>query len=169
MLLRHSLVAKMLTISAPLLLIGCSSPMTTNLTQVDELEQIYEFNVVDKHIALKRSMGFIGDVNKHHKKSEFEVFYHPNESEFVAELLESAKTKGIDRHRISAKLKESGDTDSESRPLSDKAVSIVSRYTLVNEKQCESLHMGNAQNFHFGCAVEYNRVISLSQPLKGVK
>ncbi|CCN83442.1 conserved hypothetical protein [Vibrio nigripulchritudo SFn27] len=150
-------------------LVGCSAPLTTNPTQVDELEQVYEFNVVDKHIALKRSMGFIEDVNKFHKKSEFEVFYDPQESEFVAELIENARREGIHRHRISATIKGSEQSRQDSQPLSNKAISIVSRYTLVNDKHCQTLHMGSVRTFQFGCAVEYNRVKSLVKPLKGVE
>ncbi|BCL69517.1 hypothetical protein TUMSATVNIG1_14660 [Vibrio nigripulchritudo] len=150
-------------------LVGCSSPVPSNLTQVDELEQVYEFNVVDKRISLKRSLSFIEDVNKSHQKSLFEVYYDPKESEFVAELIESARQKGIHRHRINATVKGEDSARPDSQPLSEKSISIVTKYTLVNDKHCQTLHMGNASTFQFGCAVEYNRIKSLVKPLKGTE
>ncbi|WED24567.1 hypothetical protein L3Q72_16975 [Vibrio sp. JC009] len=147
---------KLLLLVLASLVTGCAHN-PENVTKLTELEEVFEFNIIDTDIAQKRSHDFISDVYKRQPKASFDIRYQPDASEFVDTLTTHMKHIGIHPDRINLSI-ESGE--------SNKQISIVSSYIHIQDKNCGTMYFAKSNRYPFGCVVEYNQTKMLASPEK---
>lgn len=145
-----SLVLFILTISS------CSVAYPENKTVVNTFEENFEFTAVNKQKAMEKSLEFVELINRKHPKSTYIIEYNTDESFFIDDFVIKIQHLGI--HKLRYKL----------NAISEgKDISIVAKYHIVKGGNCGPISFNNIDNYSFGCSLEYNRRLSLTNPALG--
>lgn len=143
-----------------LFITGCSSPSFKNTVKLNTVQEKFEFNVVDESIALEKSEDFLEAILDKESDASFIIHYKPQFANVLEEITILAKNKGVMKKKVST-VAISGDDE--------KDISILATYTAVDEKDCGDVNFFNKDEYKFGCALEYNRNLSLVNPLSQVE
>ncbi|MGI3039397.1 hypothetical protein [Vibrio diabolicus] len=136
------------------LLSGCSVSVTPNKTTVDTIVETFEFRVTNKEVAMDKSVNFVNQINLQYPKSTFAINYDAKESQFVDGFVKEIKAKGVNKLRYTL------NANSES-----KGVKIVAKYHKMQEQTCDAVSFNTLKHHLFGCSLEYNRRLSMTNPV----
>ncbi|MCF7361910.1 hypothetical protein C1N32_05440 [Vibrio diazotrophicus] len=128
----------------------------TNTTVIYELAESFEF---DEELTQQPSNpveSFIKNVNHRYPQSQFVLSYVVNSPYLFEHILRVFKAAGIDSNRI---------TIASSSEKLDKPFKLSAHYALVKDPECGSYNFLQREVYKFGCALEYNRAVSLSNPI----
>ncbi|WP_049879965.1 hypothetical protein, partial [Vibrio parahaemolyticus] len=113
-----------------------------------------EFRVTNKDVAMDKSVNFVNQVNSQYPKSTFAINYDTEESQFVDGFVKEIKAKGVNKLRYTLNANSEG-----------KGVKIVAKYHKIQEQTCDAVSFNTLKNHPFGCSLEYNRRLSMTNPV----
>lgn len=147
-------------------LVGCSNNTTLNPEPlwVSTVSEQKTFIITDDKNRLKRISilveRYIEKFNITQDKAVFYINYPHQVESFVHPLKNKLKIKNISPDRLNFTRN--------SQPIEEQvSVTVIAKYTKINNRECGTLSMNSSKSYHFGCITEYNHKITQSQPLKG--
>lgn len=145
-----------LLVCSVLLLSSCANVTPSNRTVVNTVQEKFEFSATNKIKAMEKSLEFVDLVNRKHPKSRFLIEYQTNESSFIDEFVAKINRMGINklRYKLMVML-----------VPQEKSIRLIATYYELYDKNCGYASINNIDTYSFGCAVEYNRRLSLSNPI----
>lgn len=133
---------------------ACSSqqPALYNESTVEIIEETLNLRVASREQALKRSMDFIYSLKKRERNIRVNIVYRPDMSELMNDLISELTNMGITRNHLEMDITDSGES-------SDLAISVY--YKRYSGFDCGELSFRERNAYRFGCALEFNRNMSL--------
>ncbi|OEE79569.1 hypothetical protein [Vibrio genomosp. F6] len=148
----------LLLICSIISLSACTVITPENKTVVNTLKETFEFSAIRKEEAMNNSLDFIKRINSKHTKSNFLIEYNTDESQFIDEFVIKIKKLGVNKLRYNLKVINKTSSDE---------IKITATYYQLEDKNCGATSFSNINNYAFGCALEFNRKLSLTKPVKG--
>ncbi|WP_139310425.1 hypothetical protein [Photobacterium proteolyticum] len=140
-------------------LVGCTSSMPANKLVIKEIEEQLEFPLIQPDIALEKSVAFIKRIETLSIKSHYEIFYRqPSDysRKFVDTLIAN---KELHRRQITLTP----------APELGRIIRLRATYITIDGDNCQPLSMRKSATRRPGCSLEYNRALSMVNPIKAVE
>ncbi len=140
-----------------LILSGCSQPRLYNDNTVELIEEALNLNVVSEEDAFNKSLSFIKGVKDRERKIKIEIIYKPAMTDLVNRLAVELSSIGLNNNNLKLELTDAAE---------DKDLVVKSIYKRYTNHDCGELSFHNRDEYRFGCALEFNRNISLVNSFK---
>ena len=142
------------------LLCGCSATQAPEPAKVmvRQMETRLELASVRLPDAGHRSQAFINELSEYSDHLSLRIQYGPGAKEMANALKLSAYGQGVSPVRINLVALPGNARDK---------LTLDARYLLIQSDGCGRLSMANREQYGFGCTLEYNRTLSLTNPLPG--
>ncbi len=121
--------------------------------KVDKFEKEIKISVNDYEKSINSVKNFVKDLKI--KNSRYSVYYNVNVSDFLNDVSMLLFNEGVRDIKYEATNIESNDYD----------IRLIAAYQEVREINCAPSKM-SSNEYKLGCSVEYNRKVSLLNPLR---
>ncbi|TKB48931.1 hypothetical protein FCL40_09835 [Ferrimonas sediminicola] len=152
---------KRMVLLMTVLLAGCTSsydvvePARVTVRQIESRLELASARLPD---AGHRSEAFLRQLSEHSDHLSLSIGYGPGAESLANNLKLSAYGFGVSPVRV-ALVALPGDAKDR--------LTLDARYLLIQGEECGRLSMAKREQYRFGCTLEYNRSLSLVNPLPG--